>query len=184
MDYIFQSADPKIKPEYFVVAVIIAMLTVVVTERRRRQEKLTKTQSAAIVLLTVYIFLVFASTVFSRVPKDYYNYRLVPFWSYRHILKGSWSLFWYDVFNVAMLFPVGVLFPMAMAGKWHNSKKLFRRIVLTGFLISLIIESLQLILKRGLLEFDDMFHNTIGVAIGCWCYRIVQKRRKAEKCLH
>ncbi len=185
MDYIFQSADPKIKPEYFAVAVIIAILAGVVTECCRRQGKLTKTQSVAVVSLTVYIFLVFASTVFSRVPKDYYNYKLVPFWSYRQILKGSRSLFWEDALNVVMLFPVGVLFPMAMAGNRHNSKKLFRRTVLTGFLIALVIECLQLILMRGLFEFDDMFHNTIGVAIGCWCYRRVQIIRKAKKkCLH
>jgi glycopeptide antibiotics resistance protein len=42
----------------------------------------------------------------------------------------------------------------------------FCKVALLGFLTSLSIELLQLVLKRGLFEFDDMFHNTFGVILG------------------
>ena len=35
-----------------------------------------------------------------------------------------------------------------------------------GFVFSSVIELSQLVLKRGLCEFDDVFHNTLGCVIG------------------
>lgn len=178
MDYIFASANPRIEPMYFAIAVIIALIAGAITERYRQEGRMSKVQSIAAVLLTAYIFLVLASTVFSRTTRECYSYELVPFWSYREILNGSKSLFWEDVFNVFMLFPMGLLLPITMTENGSFSKRIFRRVVFVGFLTSLTIESLQLILKCGLFEFDDMFHNTIGVAIGCWLYRKMRKSKK------
>lgn len=167
MDYIFSTADPKIKPIYFVIAIILAFIIKIVTDIYRRQGKITKAQSVASNVLITYIFLVFASTVFSRTPKEHYSYELIPFWSYLQIVKGSKSLFWEDVLNVIMLFPIGVLLPIVI--KDGGKSKRFRTVILIGFSTSLTIELLQLFTKRGLFEFDDMIHNTLGVAIGYWC---------------
>lgn len=180
MDYIFSAVNPRIEPVYFVVTVIIAMLTGMITKHCRCQGRLSKGQSIAIVLLTVYIFLVFASTVFSRTLKSDYSYKLIPFWSYQKILAGSKRLFWENVFNVILLTPMGILLPIAMRRHIDNDgrrrRHLFRRVILVGFLTSLTIELLQLVLKRGLFEFDDIFHNTLGVVIGCWFYWGMRKR--------
>ena len=176
MDYIFSSANPGIEPIYFVIAVLLALLTGAVIHCYRRQGRITKAQSIAVVLLTVYIFLVFASTVFSRTSNEYYSYELIPFWSYWEILNGSESMFWEDVLNVIMLLPMGILLPIVMRDGLGN--KGFRRAILIGFLTSLTIELLQLVTKRGLFEFDDMFHNTFGVAIGYW---LSWKMRKNQK---
>lgn len=172
MEYIYLSANPRIEPVYFVIAGIIALLAGVITEYYRRQGRMSKVQSIVVVFLTAYIFLVFASTVFSRTSISEYSYELIPFWSYWKIWKGSKYLFWEDVFNVIMLLPVGILVPVVIkdCGKGKRSC-VFRRVLLIGFLTSLTIELLQLLLKRGLFEFDDMFHNTIGAAIGYWIYR-------------
>ena len=175
MDYIFSSANPRIELIYFVIAVILALLAGVVTEYCRRQGRMSKAQSIAVILLTAYIFLVFASTVFSRTSNEYYSYELIPFWSYWEILNGSKSLFWEDVLNVIMLFPMGILLPIMMEDDAGN--KGFRRAILIGFLTSLTIELLQLVTKRGLFEFDDMFHNTLGVAIGYRLYWKIGKNR-------
>jgi glycopeptide antibiotics resistance protein len=128
-----------------------------------------------VVLLSVYVFLVFASTVFSRRISVDYAYELLPFWSYRQIMAGSRSLFWEDVFNVIMLIPVGFLLP---ACRKNGEKPVFgiRRVMLITFLISLTIEMLQLVLKRGLFEFDDMFHNTLGGVIGYGIYALFGRR--------
>lgn len=176
MDYIFSSANPRIESIYFVIAVILALLAGAVTDYYRRQGRMTKAQSIAVVLLTAYILLVFASTVFSRTSNEYYRYELIPFWSYGEILNGSESLLWEDVLNVIMLLPMGILLPIVMEDDVANKE--FRRVILIGFLTSLTIEFLQLVMKRGLFEFDDMFHNTLGVAIGHWLYRKMRKNRK------
>jgi glycopeptide antibiotics resistance protein len=204
-------------------AAILAVVTGAALVYGRRQGRFSKAdswsnaQAVSLSLLTSYVFLVFASTVFSRTPKDSYTYELFPFWSYREILRGIvWAhgkiwrveLFWEDLFNVFMLLPVGVLAPVVLArggneqtpagnnGRMEceentlsesrvenavstGSRKVFRRVILLGFFTSLTIEILQLVAKRGLFEFDDIFHNTLGVAIGYWIWRKgvqVQKR--------
>ncbi len=64
------------------------------------------------------------------------------------------------VLNILMLLPVGVLFPVAF-----DCRKLWVT-TLFGFLCTGGIELLQLLTRRGLFEWDDMFHNTLGVVIG------------------
>lgn len=175
MDHIFSSINPNIKPVYYLIAAIIALLSGAITRYYLRQKRISKAQAMAIVLLTIYIFLVFASTVFSRVSMDSYSYKLFPLWSYWEILHGSMSILWEDILNVILLLPAGILFPTAMGN--DVGRKLFRRVVLIGFLISFAIEILQLILKRGLFEFDDMFHNTMGATIGYWVYQKMKRGR-------
>jgi glycopeptide antibiotics resistance protein len=209
MDYIVSSADPRINPVYVVIAAIVAVLTALISAYYRKRSKFTTAQSIALTVLTTYVFLVLASTVFSRTPTEDYSYELMPFWSYREIVKGAreshghvWgeSLFWEDIFNVFMLLPIGVLLPIVSRNGRRNlesnksveesgaaesdvesgvesSKTGSGRIILIGFLISLTIEILQLVTKRGLFEFDDIFHNTLGVAIGELGYWIWWKVR-------
>jgi glycopeptide antibiotics resistance protein len=167
MDYVFSAADPKIEPIYFEIAAVIAFLTAMAALYDMGQGRLSKRQVISLTLLTTYVFLVFASTIFSRKPSDHYSYELMPFWSYREILKGSKTLLWEDILNVIMLLPIGIFLPILLEGR----PRMPYRVILSGFFTSLLIESLQLILKKGLFEFDDIFHNTLGVAIGygiCW----------------
>jgi glycopeptide antibiotics resistance protein len=179
MNYFFSSINPGIKPVYFIIAAMIALTTASISRHYQRQNRITKTQAIALILLTTYMFLVFASTVFSRTSKDSYQYELIPFWSYRKIWQGSKELLWEDIFNGFMLLPVGVFMPMIL--KNHRGAKAFRRVLLMGFLTSLTIELLQLVMKRGLFEFDDMFHNTIGVAIGYGIWRKITMKFNQRK---
>lgn len=39
-----------------------------------------------------------------------------------------------------------------------------------GFALSSVIEVIQFVFHRGLFEFDDIFHNTIGTVIGIGIY--------------
>ncbi len=70
-----------------------------------------------------------------------------------------------SVANILMFVPIGLLLTPTLG--W--------RAVLYGFLLSLTIELLQLLLNSGFSEFDDVFHNTLGVMIGCALYRIFVK---------
>ena len=57
------------------------------------------------------------------------------------------------------------------SGKGGNGKKKKKirwwQGVLCGIVVSLGIEILQLVLKRGLFEFDDIMNNSIGCMLGC-----------------
>jgi glycopeptide antibiotics resistance protein len=195
---IFSVVDVGMRSAYLWTAAFIAIVSTVIAALLRRHGKLSKTQAVALVLLITYIFLVFSSTVFSRTPMEDYSYELVPFWSYREILRAAgesgvqfWriELFWEDILNVFMLMLEGVLLPVVLNTEKCNDKRQsqppeksenagptgFCKVVLWGFLTSLSIELLQLVLKRGLFEFDDMFHNTFGVIIGYGIWGILIK---------
>jgi glycopeptide antibiotics resistance protein len=100
------------------------------------------------------------------------------FWSYREIWAGSQGLFWEDVLNVILLLPMGVLLPVVFGDSLSNHNKMFTRVILLSFLTSLTREVLQLIFKCGLFEFDDLFHNTLGAAIGYWLSQRLKKFNK------
>lgn len=44
--------------------------------------------------------------------------------------------------------------------------------------LSLLVEVLQLITSRGLLEFDDVLHNMIGAVVGVGIVMVVGKKLK------
>lgn len=121
-----------------------------------------------------YMTLVLFSTVLTRPVSLVYQYELQPFWSYYAIHGGDLSLFVEDFLNLLMLIPIGLLLPI-----WSG----FRGIetILSGFICSMIIELGQLILKRGLFEFDDLFHNTLGCAVGYGIFAIIKMIRDSRR---
>ena len=61
-----------------------------------------------------------------------------------------------------LLFPAGILLP-GLTGrklKWWMG-------LLVGIAVSSAIEISQLLLCRGLFEFDDIIHNSLGCMLGC-----------------
>jgi glycopeptide antibiotics resistance protein len=42
------------------------------------------------------------------------------------------------------------------------------KVLIFSFALSMSIEIMQLVLRRGLCEFDDVFHNTLGCLLGYW----------------
>ena len=127
--------------------------------------KLELKQVIAYSILIPYLFLVLASTVLNRPEQSRMTYELQLFWSYQAAFHGRKNLLKENFLNILMLMPVGILYPIA--GK-HG----FRKVVITGFLCSALIECSQLIWKRGLFELDDIFHNTLGVVVGYGIIRI------------
>lgn len=120
-------------------------------------------------LLAAYGFYVFSLAVLARESQPEACYMLRLFWSYE-----SWPVgFEQVVANIAVFVPVGFL-----AG---------RRRFLTGAAFgagfSLLIELLQLLLHRGVCEFDDLFHNTLGAVLGAAfavLLRRLMKRRRSR----
>ena len=108
--------------------------------------------------LVPYLFLVFAVTVFLRSSADGYNLILEPFKSYRdyHIDEFTWVQI---RANVLLFIPIGFFLPMII-------KKPFFMPLIAGVGVSVTIELLQLVLRRGTCETDDVISNSIGLLIG------------------
>lgn len=47
-----------------------------------------------------------------------------------------------------------------------------------GFVLAVLVEVLQLYLKRGLFEYDDIMGNTIGMLIGIGGYSLLKRIRE------
>ena len=120
-------------------------------------------------VLAAYLAFVLTITVFQRVPTRYYQYKLTPFWSYRAIFKGSFRILEEIFWNIALFIPIGAVLSMLF-------KERLGMILAAGLLLSAGIEILQLVSRRGLFEFDDIFHNTLGVMVGYLAYRVTEEQ--------
>lgn len=121
------------------------------------------------VALVFFLGVVFASTVFTR-PTTVRRYELEPLWSWRVILQTHSRKMIKDVLlNCLLLFPMGLLLPLAAGRKLRLSLAF-----LAGFLVSAVIETSQLLTKRGLFEWDDMLHNALGCMAGCLVMQLLQ----------
>ena len=112
-------------------------------------------------LLVEYSFLVLCSTVIYRTTTADYNLELTPFWNYAAIKAGGHDELGKEVLlNVALGVPVGFLLSFIV------TRRSWWKAVLIGFVFSSMIELSQFVFKKGLCEFDDVFHNTLGCLLG------------------
>ncbi|MCR5335601.1 MAG: VanZ family protein [Synergistes sp.] len=123
-------------------------------------------------ILASYLFIVFAATLLARKLGVKTGFTPELFWSWkRQDLRAQIYA------NIVMFILVGFLLEYKIGWKC----------IPAATMISVFIEIVQLITKRGLFEFDDIIHNTLGAFIG---YLIVillkilgitcQKIRQAE----
>ena len=116
-------------------------------------------------LLTEYLFFVYGATVIFRKTIPTLNHYFTPLWSYRSLFKGVTSdLLNEIILNVALFIPIGILCG-ALVSK-GTKKQYWLPVFLFGIGLSIGIELLQLVLKKGSFEFDDIFHNTLGCLLG------------------
>ena len=115
-------------------------------------------------LLTVYLFANLYLTILSRPARLYHHMELTPFWSYASAVNRP-DLREEILLNIILYIPLGYLTHHAFPHlKWWM-------VVLAGFLLSGITESVQLFFKLGLCEVDDLISNTLGTVIGVGLYR-------------
>ena len=69
--------------------------------------------------------------------------------------------------NLFILTPLGFLLPFA----WKKQHSIFL-ITAMGFLVSMAVETLQLVLGIGAFDVDDLILNTLGVMLGYILYKI------------
>lgn len=119
-------------------------------------------------LLVEYLFLIFCSTVIYRLHNEERGYDFHPFWSYKAIEEGRVELLSENIMNVVIFIPIGLL--LGCVFRNLNWWKVF----LIGLGISFLIEALQLYMKCGFAETDDVIHNTLGCLLGYGLYSIIK----------
>ena len=166
---------------------------------------LTLTDSLPVLIL--YIFTVLWYTVLNR-AETYDIPQRELFWSFRKFLSGNPRIGIEIVANVIMFMPFGFLLcdlfcrwtptritrPSAPSSSSASNVQAYRNsggsrlnrygkwllIPLLALSFSLLIESLQMTLVRGLAEPDDLFTNTLGAVLGICSYEILQKLSEAR----
>ena len=121
------------------------------------------------ILLVGYTVFVLCDTVLCRDSFQEYKYSLIPFWSYAASLEKPY-LITQNLLNVVLFIPLGCLL------KGLNKGLPWWKLLLILSLFSVSIESLQLILKKGFCEFDDVFHNALGGLLGCYVSSLLTKQ--------
>lgn len=117
-------------------------------------------------LLAAYILFILMETVLGR-ESGVGRVELVPFWSYSHP-----ELRMEIILNYILFIPLGCLLYLCFG------EKLGLRVVIAGFLLSTLIELIQLTFKIGVFEFDDMIGNTVGCLIGAVIGKATRELKK------
>lgn len=125
-----------------------------------KKDNMVKSRIISWLLLIIYDVLVYWITVFSRTEEAYLDLNLEPFWTYKAIADGKVYLISDIVHNILMFVPIGLLTATII------NKHIWIKTMSVGFILSLSIELLQLHLKRGLCETDDVIHNSLGCLLG------------------
>lgn len=153
----------------------MAMTSAVGKERWRRRRR-----SVCFLLFFIYLagllYFVFMSDYFGRSGQlgDEYRYNLTlfleirRFWYYRETVGLGWAAV--NLFgNVVCFLPFGFFVPILL----NRRVNLFEMAVYT-FCFSLAIETLQLVLKIGVFDVDDLFLNTLGGIVGYFLYVVLR----------
>lgn len=142
---------------------LVVSIMIVVVNRFKNGFWLSKAVGRIVVFFceVEYVFFLIGSTSLLRnIPERFSGCNFRLFWSYSAIRNGNVDLLAENFMNVVVFIPIGLLmgFLYREIRCWH--------VVLTGIIISSIMETLQYITKRGFTEMDDVIHNTLGCIVG------------------
>ncbi len=141
---------------------ILFLVVSVILFRMVGHRRIALSQAVAGLLMLLFLGIVFASTVFTRNPTGIHQCELELLWSWKAIYHGSREMLKESLLNMLLLFPAGLLLPFVFHKKisWMMG-------LMSGLMISAMIETCQYVFCRGLFEWDDMIHNGFGCMAGC-----------------
>lgn len=143
-------------------AIFIGYLWMISKQRIKRGWKISGVEIFDGLALSGYMVFLIGCTLLSRSPGGTQNLQLSLFWSHREVfLRHDREIAKQIVFNILAFLPWGILVPKCFYGM-----RKFSRLISSAVVASALIEILQLGLRCGLCELDDVLHNGIGAAIG------------------
>ncbi len=132
----------------------------------------------SIILLLAYTFVLVYALFWGlgRETHTTYLYNLTPFSTINHYITtdnfSPGQRLLNVVGNIVAFIPFGLLIPLVFKAK------LLRTVFI--FLLGLfILESLQLITKRGVFDVDDFFLNTLGALMGYILFKTLWRKPKS-----
>lgn len=153
------------------------------------EEKKRKIKAAGAILFVLYIFALIYFLFFAErfgqlaFAEREYHYNLVlfqeikRFWIYRKQL-GFWAVTANLLGNVAGFVPFGMILPVI-----NRNVRGFFFITFSGFALSLLVETVQLVTKLGCFDVDDLVMNTLGAALGYMIFAVshyIYRKKKGE----
>ena len=124
-------------------------------------------------MFLAYLLMVMCFTIFFRAEKNVVQISMKPIWEYDSL---NYNQIAEAILNVLLFMPLGLL-----AGAAIRRKRFLKTVGLCCG-ISVEIELLQLITKRGVCNIDDVIHNTLGCFIGyglfLLCYKPICRIKK------
>ncbi len=120
-------------------------------------------------LLLGYVLIIIGETVLFRTSFSGQHFQPQLFWSYKVGSVQKEQI----IANILIFIPLGIL--AGSLWKWKG--------ILVGLGVSAAVELLELVSQRGLCEFDDILHNTLGTFIGVSIYMLAETvvKRKRNK---
>lgn len=140
------------------------------------------------IILSLYLMVIAYITIFSRTVSsgNHVEFRIFRFLYYgvdlvlkflesciTFVVYGTWKnverpdinipYIQEGILNILLFVPLGYLLPTAMA---YRGKYKIGKIVVIGFLISLLIEIVQVVARIGIFDLDDLINNTLGTLLG------------------
>ncbi len=134
-----------------------------------------------VLYILLLIYFLFFSEEYGRVAAEerVYRYNLIPFVEIRRFSAtyreqlGVFAVVTNLFGNVIGFVPYGFILPV-IARKCRSG--FF--IILSGFGLSLVVETIQLITKVGCFDVDDLILNTLGAALGYLAFAVCNYLRR------
>lgn len=94
---------------------------------------------------------------------------MIPLWSYWDYGEHSYfmEMFGENILNVLLFVPIGFLAGCGL------QRMIWKNVLFFGGGLSVFIELLQFVFKKGFCETDDIIHNVLGCIIGYGLWRAV-----------
>lgn len=149
------------------IALLVVLFSILMAVFRKKIEK-----PHMLVMLFFYACFLLEFTVFDRPILDSREVKWLLFWSYKEAFANNSFYYIYgNILNVCLFIPFGILISAI--------KKMPNVINVGGISVvsSAVIEVLQFCTWKGLFEFDDIVHNTIGAVGGYILYCTISAAR-------
>lgn len=165
----------------FIAAVITLCINKILGGSFKHFTNLLNKKNFRMLLYTIaYIFMLLYRTVFCR--KSEYE-PLADVW-------GGWGIQVFEytgidygtlIGNIIMFIPLTLIILFTLKDIFSSWKDMLIKCGLFSFGLSLFIELLQLILKKGTFQVSDIVYNTIGGLIGVGIYILIQTKIKGHR---
>ena len=156
-------------PGIVIIGLFVIMAGIVTGLYVTRKDYSSFFRNTSLSVLMGYAFFILCATIWFREKTEYARCYMNPFESYDDLY---YKMIAEILLNVLFFIPIGFLLAAAM------KRERFIFVLCTGCMFSLTIETAQLLCHRGVCNIDDVFHNTLGCAIGYVVYRLCKSIQK------